>query len=35
MWGVGGLHVHEILRHTLVYRELVEALSNYKKPNFW
>ena len=35
MWGVGGLQVHGIRSRRLVYKEVVEALSNYKKSNFW
>ena len=33
--GVGGLQVHAIRSRRLVYKEVVEALSNYKKSNFW
>ena len=35
MWGVGGMQVHGICSHRLVYREVVETLSNYKKSYFW
>ena len=31
----GGLQVHEICRCSLVYKEVVEALSNYKNSSFW
>ena len=31
MWGVSGLQVHENYSRRLVYREVVEAWSNYKK----
>ena len=33
--GVGGMQVHGILVSRLVYKEVVEALSNYKKSYFW
>ena len=33
MLGVGGLRVHGICSRRLVYQEVVEAPSNYKKPN--
>ena len=33
--GVGGLQVHGIFNCKLVYREVVEALSNYKKSYLW
>ena len=32
---VGGLQVHEIRGCRLMYKEVVEALSKYKKSNFW
>ena len=35
MGGLGGLQVHRIWSSRLVYKEMVEALSNYKKSNFW
>ena len=35
MWGVGGMQVHRIRGRRLVYREVVETLSNYKKSYFW
>ena len=31
MYGVGLMQVHEIRGHRLVYKAVVEALSNYKK----
>ena len=31
MWGAGRLQVHGICRRRLVYRQIVEAWSNYKK----
>ena len=30
MWGVGGLQVHGICNYRLVYREVVDARSDYK-----
>ena len=30
MWSVGGLQVHGICNYRLVYREVVEARSDYK-----
>ena len=30
MWGMDGLQVHGICGHRLVYKEVVEALSDYK-----
>ena len=33
--GVGGLQVHGIGSRRLVYNELVEVRSIYKKPYFW
>ena len=30
-----GLQVHGIRSRTLLYREVVEVRSNYKKPYFW
>ena len=35
MWGVGGMQVHGIRGRRLVYKEVVEALSNCKKSYFW
>ena len=34
-WGVGGLQVHGIRSRRLVYKEVVEVRSNYKKSYFW
>ena len=34
MWGVGGLQVHGIRSHWLVYKEVVDAQANYKS-YFW
>ena len=34
MWGVGGLQVHWICGRWLVYKEVVEVRSNYKKSYF-
>ena len=31
MWGVGALQAHKIRGRRLVYKEVVQALSNYKK----
>ena len=33
--GVGRLQVHRICNRTLVYREVVEARSKYKKSYSW
>ena len=33
--GVGGLQVHGIRSYRLMYKEVVESLSNYQKSNFW
>ena len=35
MWDVGGLQVHGIRSHRLVYKEIVDVRPNYKKPYFW
>ena len=35
MWGVGGLQVHGICSRRLVYKEVVEVRSDYKKFYFW
>ena len=35
MWGVGVLKVHGICNCSLVYREVVKALSDYKKSYIW
>ena len=35
MWDVSGMQVHGIRGRRLVYKEVVEALSNYKKSYFW
>ena len=35
MWGVGGMQVHEIHGDSVVYKEVIEALLNYKKSYFW
>ena len=34
MWGVGRLQVHGIRSRRLVYKEVVQARSNYKKSYF-
>ena len=34
MWGVGGMQVHEIRGDSVVYKEVIEALLNYKKSYF-
>ena len=33
--GEGGLQVHGNCSSRLIYKEVVEALSNYEKSNFW
>ena len=35
MWGVDEMQVHGIRGRRLVYKEVVEALSNCKKSYFW
>ena len=35
IWGVGGLEVHGIRSGRLVYKEVVEVWSNYKKSYLW
>ena len=35
MWDVGGLQVHRIGSRRLLYKEVVEVRSNYKKSYFW
>ena len=35
MWSVGRLQVHGIRSCRLVYKEVVEARSDYKKSYFW
>ena len=35
MWDVGGLEVHGICNRRLVYSEVVEVQSNYKKSYLW
>ena len=35
MWSVGELQVYEIFSHRLMYSEVNEARSNYKKTYFW
>ena len=35
MWSVGELQVYEIFSHRLMYSEVTEARSNYKKTYFW
>ena len=35
MWGMGGLQVHRIRSRRLLYKEVVEVRSNYKKSYFW
>ena len=35
MWGVGGLQVYGIGSRRLVYSEVVEGQSNYKKSYLW
>ena len=35
MWGVGRLRVHGIRSRRLVYKEVIEARSNYKESYLW
>ena len=35
MWGVSGLQVHRIRSCRLLYKDVVEVRSNYKKFYFW
>ena len=35
MWGVCELQAHGICNRTLVYKEVVEVQSDYKKSHFW
>ena len=35
MWCMGGMQVHEIRDRRLVHKEVVQALSKYKKFCFW
>ena len=35
MWSMGGLQLHGICSYRLVYKEVVEAQSNYKNSYLW
>ena len=35
MWGVGRLELHRICNRRLVYKEVVETCSDYKKSYLW